>query len=280
MQPKFEYRKDKILVYLEEIVDQKERFAEELSKNKRSSIFVWLESSIIFIWLKKIFNKNLSRNKRKSSVIKVPINFCKDIENSKFEIEEIEKHTDTLCSMAGNNEKELKLREDYLQLRLDAYTDRLPLLSYAFPFFVVLPPVVVGILILGSSLVPSANLINWALFVLAVLTYSAIVYKVFFGPGEFNSTLNYKYCLLLLQRAQEKAKEIKDDELLESSLLNQVEQGEEIVITRRGHPIAQLSSTHPKLRPLPSHAQLRASQPLAKTSSLEILRRLRDEARY
>ena len=35
-----------------------------------------------------------------------------------------------------------------------------------------------------------------------------------------------------------------------------------------------------KKQPLTSHAQLRATQPRAKTSSLETLQQLRDEARY
>lgn len=65
-----------------------------------------------------------------------------------------------------------------------------------------------------------------------------------------------------------------------SQLLNQVEQGEEIIITREGLAIARLSPMGQTKRCLSSHAQLRASQPLAKTSSVEILQNLRTEARY
>ena len=65
-----------------------------------------------------------------------------------------------------------------------------------------------------------------------------------------------------------------------SEMLTRVEQGEEIVITRRGKPVATLSPTKKTLKPFVSHAELLASQPEAKTSSLETLIALRDEVRY
>lgn len=67
-----------------------------------------------------------------------------------------------------------------------------------------------------------------------------------------------------------------------SELLNQVEAGEEIVITRRGQPIARLAPERKSLNPLPlpSLAEFRASQPDSQTSSLDILLALRQEARY
>ena len=65
-----------------------------------------------------------------------------------------------------------------------------------------------------------------------------------------------------------------------SEILTRVEQGEEVVITRRGKPVAALSPIHKTLKPFTPHAELLASQPKAKTSSVDILRVLRDEARY
>ena len=65
-----------------------------------------------------------------------------------------------------------------------------------------------------------------------------------------------------------------------SQLLSQVEKGEEIIITREGRAIARLSPMGQTKRCLSSRAQLRASQPLAKTSSMEILQSLRTEVRY
>ncbi|GJD24109.1 hypothetical protein RIVM261_090650 [Rivularia sp. IAM M-261] len=66
-----------------------------------------------------------------------------------------------------------------------------------------------------------------------------------------------------------------------NELLNQVENGEEVVIIRHGQPIARLSpmSNTPR-RPLTSKAALRAAQPQTSTSSIEILQTLRQEARY
>lgn len=65
-----------------------------------------------------------------------------------------------------------------------------------------------------------------------------------------------------------------------SEILTRVEEGEEITITRRGKPVATLSPARKTLKPFESRAELRASQPMAKTSSVDILRALRDEARY
>ncbi len=65
-----------------------------------------------------------------------------------------------------------------------------------------------------------------------------------------------------------------------SEILTRVEEGEEITITRRGKPVATLSPARKALKPFASHTELLASQPDAKTSSLETLIILRDEARY
>ncbi len=65
-----------------------------------------------------------------------------------------------------------------------------------------------------------------------------------------------------------------------SQILSQVEQGEEVIITRGGKAIARLSPIYKNLQPLTSRTHLRASQPLMCTSSLETLLSLRDEARY
>ncbi len=62
-----------------------------------------------------------------------------------------------------------------------------------------------------------------------------------------------------------------------SQIVNRVEMGEEITITRLGEPIIRLSTVKKKLKPLQSSAELRATLPMAKTPSVEIIRQLRDE---
>ncbi len=64
-----------------------------------------------------------------------------------------------------------------------------------------------------------------------------------------------------------------------SALLNRVERGEEIVITRHGKPVAQLSAVHQPKKPLDlkALAEFRAMMPRSKVSSTVLLRRLRDE---
>ena len=66
-----------------------------------------------------------------------------------------------------------------------------------------------------------------------------------------------------------------------SELLDRVEAGDEIVITRRGRPIARIcgtEATRSKL-PLPSLRDLRAAQPKAGTPITALIRELRD-AKY
>lgn len=67
-----------------------------------------------------------------------------------------------------------------------------------------------------------------------------------------------------------------------SELLDKVEAGEEVVITRHGKPVAKMSATAPRpKRPLKEAlaelAEFRASRPGWGGSSAELLRQLRDE---
>ena len=60
-----------------------------------------------------------------------------------------------------------------------------------------------------------------------------------------------------------------------SELLNKVEAGQKVTITRRGKPIAVVSSP---LTPLPSRANLREEQPRLATSSAELIRQMREDS--
>jgi prevent-host-death family protein len=63
-----------------------------------------------------------------------------------------------------------------------------------------------------------------------------------------------------------------------SKLLDQVEGGEKVVITRHGKPVANLSAVAPSKQPLPwkEIEDMRAKQPRSRISSAVLLRRLRD----
>jgi prevent-host-death family protein len=65
-----------------------------------------------------------------------------------------------------------------------------------------------------------------------------------------------------------------------SELLNKVEAGEDVVITRRGRVVAHIvPSFHPeKPLPLEELAAFRATMKRARRSSAKLLRELRDEA--
>ncbi len=67
-----------------------------------------------------------------------------------------------------------------------------------------------------------------------------------------------------------------------SEILDRVEAGEEVVITRRGKPVARLTPETPsKRKPLPSLAEFRASQSgQIKGSLLDSLLEERRNARY
>ena len=64
-----------------------------------------------------------------------------------------------------------------------------------------------------------------------------------------------------------------------SKLLDDVESGEEVVITRRGNAVAQLTRVPTKKKPLPLKelAKFRESMPPLRKSSAELLREMRDE---
>jgi len=64
-----------------------------------------------------------------------------------------------------------------------------------------------------------------------------------------------------------------------STLISEVEHGEEIVITRRGRAVAILTPVKDRPR-LPDRTTLRDSLPASKTTSAELVRAGRDEERY
>ena len=74
--------------------------------------------------------------------------------------------------------------------------------------------------------------------------------------------------------------DVANTDLTIDQLLNQVENGEEVVFLRHGKPIARLSALSNQPRPLASRRELRASQPQTSISTLETIQSLRQEARY
>ncbi|HEY1935496.1 MAG TPA: type II toxin-antitoxin system prevent-host-death family antitoxin [Acetobacteraceae bacterium] len=63
-----------------------------------------------------------------------------------------------------------------------------------------------------------------------------------------------------------------------SELLDRVEAGEDIVITRHGKPVARVSAVAEPKRPLRSLAAFRARMPRWREPSATLLRATRDEA--
>lgn len=64
-----------------------------------------------------------------------------------------------------------------------------------------------------------------------------------------------------------------------SELIDRVESGEGVVITRHGKPVARLSAIEQPKKPIPSLAAFRATLPRRRISSLKLLRQMRDEQR-
>ena len=62
-----------------------------------------------------------------------------------------------------------------------------------------------------------------------------------------------------------------------SHLIDQVEAGNEVVITRRGKPVARITPVGAPRKPLQSLAAFRARMPKARKPSAELIRELRDE---
>ena len=64
-----------------------------------------------------------------------------------------------------------------------------------------------------------------------------------------------------------------------SEILNSLENGEEIIITRRGRPVAKLTAITPAKKPLHSLAGLRKTMPESVTPGTVALSELRQEQR-
>ncbi len=62
-----------------------------------------------------------------------------------------------------------------------------------------------------------------------------------------------------------------------SKVLNRVQSGEDVVITRRGKPVARIAAMKDALEPIPSLEEFRATLPKAKTPSVKMIRDMRDE---
>ncbi|HEX4112408.1 MAG TPA: type II toxin-antitoxin system prevent-host-death family antitoxin [Stellaceae bacterium] len=61
-----------------------------------------------------------------------------------------------------------------------------------------------------------------------------------------------------------------------SELVKQVERGEQVVITRHGKPVANLTAAAQVKEPFPDLTEFRAKMPRSRISSAVLLRRLRD----
>jgi len=62
-----------------------------------------------------------------------------------------------------------------------------------------------------------------------------------------------------------------------SHLLDQVEAGEEVVITRRGQPIARITPVDKPKQPIRSLAEFRRNMPRWRKPSADLLREMREE---
>jgi prevent-host-death family protein len=65
-----------------------------------------------------------------------------------------------------------------------------------------------------------------------------------------------------------------------SELLDKVEGGQEVVITRHGRPVVRLSAVVKPKKPIRSLAEFRKRMPRLRKSSVTVLREMRDDERY
>lgn len=62
-----------------------------------------------------------------------------------------------------------------------------------------------------------------------------------------------------------------------SEILCRVEEGAEVIITRRGRPVARLAAVKKPLKAVGSLADVRAGIPMARTPAAKMVRQMRDE---
>lgn len=90
----------------------------------------------------------------------------------------------------------------------------------------------------------------------------------------------YNWCVHIGGLIEMKEINVRDAREQLSSILKEVERGEEVRILRRGHPVARVvrpADDPPRFR---SRAQLRQSLPAMRETAVDTVRALRDTERY
>ncbi len=108
------------------------------------------------------------------------------------------------------DEKKIILRKEYFKFKLNAHLDRKPVLINLTPFLIIIV-VVYSVLVFGNYLVVGANISTLISVILGISAILGIIYKPFEEEKQFNVALSYTYCILVLERAEYKAKKIKEN---------------------------------------------------------------------
>lgn len=198
MQPNSKHQKDKIVEYLEnKVIDEKREPNKQLLKRTQTQKFIW-------------YLNNLFKDTNRTTIVRVPSNFPLAMRNSKTEIESIDTYANEICDKAMADEEKIILIKEYFKFKLNAHLDRKPVLINLTPFLIIIV-VVYSVLVFGNYLVVGANISTLISVILGISAILGIIYKPFEEEKQFNVALSYKYCILVLERAEYKAKKIKED---------------------------------------------------------------------
>jgi uncharacterized protein len=160
----------------------------------------------IVSYIESVLSKKLKRNKSikkfTSSPIIVPDRFLAAIKHSENDLLEIENYANTVHEISCANGGSLKFYEDYFQLRLEAHVGRQEVLSSIFRCLIFFLCIIIIFGFFDPNFLKK-NLISHLISSAAFAGVLELIYKGFYVEKLFHSTLAYRYCILILKRAQE-----------------------------------------------------------------------------
>jgi hypothetical protein len=209
MDSEFKYCQSNVIKYLKDTLSEKLSKENEIdTANKKNRKIPFARRFI-----------KLSRNnfeiQEKFSIIPAKSNFYLSTKHSEDEIGEIIDHATKVCKKAKYKKSVLKDCEDYFQMKLDVHAENKLILTnrdnlMAFGCLLIL------FLLVSNLWIPAKNpenILTVPAIVAGIILLQGLVkvfsdlVKSFVDAKDLNSTISYRYCILILKIAQSKINE-------------------------------------------------------------------------
>jgi hypothetical protein len=148
--------------------------------------------------LSNVIKSNECQKNEVQPPIGMPDNFLLSVESAKGELENIKKHANEICRIVSDCETStLLLLEEYFQLKLDAHIGRKqPMVE--FMEFMIYVFVILLFVAFGNNLDISLSI----KIVAAIFSFVGLFAKYKYKETHLDSTISYKYCMLIIKRSK------------------------------------------------------------------------------